>query len=712
MRMRVRVKPGAAFPLGATPDRAGVNFALFSAHATRVELCLFDRPDRPFEDARMSLADRTDGVWHGYVPGLQPGHLYGYRVWGPWKPLEGHRFNPAKVVLDPYARQLGRPLRWDESIFATELAGGPESPPDERDNAAYAPLAVVPQGASAADAFDWGDDRRPRTPWRDTIVYELHVKGFTALNDAIPETLRGTYLGLASEPAIRHLTALGVTTVELMPVHAHVDEWRLVQAGLVNYWGYNTLAYFVPDERFATGGSPARAVDEFKTMVRSLHAAGLEVVLDVVYNHTAEGDEQGPTLSWRGIDNASYYRLDPRRPWEYENHAGTGNTLDMRSPRALQLVMDSLRYWVEEMHVDGFRFDLASTLARERDEVDARSGFNRAVLQDPVVSTVKLIAEPWDLGAGGYQVGRFPPGWIEWNDRYRNTIRRFWRGESGAMPDLPTRLAGSSDLYEAAGRRPTASINHVTTHDGFTLADLVAYETRRNEANGELNEDGERHNLSWNSGVEGPSDDARVRELRQRRCRNFILTLMTSIGVPMISGGDEMGRTQGGNNNAYCHDSPLSWTPWALDADQRAFLDFVRGVIALRRSQPVLRRTRFLKGRTGDRADVLWLGPDGREMTGTDWAHPPRTMLGVLFDGEAIAEHDDDGQAIRGDTLLILLNADARDVDVTLPGHPDRAGWEEILDTAAPGAPAGSRHAAGAGLTLLAHSARVLRLQT
>jgi glycogen operon protein len=561
--------------------------------------------------------------------------------------------------------------------------------------------------------FDWRRDTPPRTPWRDTVIYELHVKGFTALNPDVPAHLRGTYLGVASEPGIRHLKALGITAVELMPVQERADEWRLVRHGHVNYWGYNTLAFFVPDHRFATDRSPARAIDEFKTMVRELHAAGIEVILDVVYNHTSEGDEKGPTLSFRGIDNASYYRLDPLQPGRYQNFAGTGNTLDMRSPRALELVLDSLRYWVEEMHVDGFRFDLATILARTSDSVDVESGFCPAVHEDPVLSRVKLIAEPWDCGPDGHHVGGFPAGWSEWNDRYRNTIRQFWTGAPGAFGDLPTRLAGSSDLYRdrKPGRRPTASINAVTTHDGFTLADLVAYNERHNEANGENNEDGEPHNQSWNSGVEGGTDFPAVLELRRRRRRNLLLTLMVSLGVPMISGGDEMGRTQHGNNNAYCHDSELTWTPWALDDNGREFLTFVQSLVALRRTQPVLRRANFLSGSSGDCADVLWLTPEGRELGDRDWADPNRHSLGILLDGRAMSEVDDQGRPITGDTLLILLSAASNIVSFMLPTHRDGYVWEVLIDTATPGV-AGERLAAGVTFALVTHSAAVLRLAT
>jgi glycogen operon protein len=694
----VRGEPGVPFPLGATFDGSGVNFALYSRHATGVEVCLFNGADAPKEHVSVPLVERTDLVWHVYLRGLRPGQLYGYRVSGPWNPAQGHRFNPAKVLLDPYARRIGRPLRWHAALLDSPLAAGPE------DSAPYAPLAMV-----AADRFEWGHDVPPRTSWRDTVLYELHVKGFTALNEAVPSHLRGTYLGLGSEPAIRHLKALGVTAVELMPVHAHVDEWRLVQAGLVNYWGYNTLAFFVPDERYATGHSPARAVDEFKTMVRALHAAGLEVILDVVYNHTGEGDERGPTLSWRGIDNREYYRLDPADPSRYQTFTGTGNTLDTRSPRALQLVMDSLRYWVQDMHVDGFRFDLASALARESDAFDVRSGFFRAVQQDPVVSSVKLIAEPWDNGPGGYQVGAFPPGWSEWNARYRDTVRRFWRGDALALADLPTRLAGSSDLFQDDGRSPAASINIVTTHDGFTLADLVAYEERHNEPNGEDNEDGERHNLSWHSGVEGATSDPAILELRRRRRRNLLLTLMVSVGVPMISGGDELGRSQAGNNNAYCHDTALSWSPWLLDDEGEAFLKFVRTLSALRASEPVLRRRRFLKGRDGHRSDVRWLRPDGQEMTDEDWRAPGRAALGVLLDSEVIQEREADDRPVRGDTLLILLSADAGKVVFRLPPSPPDRAWEAIVDTRSrDGVPAARR--TETETTLDPHSAMILKL--
>ncbi|MEZ5320458.1 MAG: glycogen debranching protein GlgX, partial [Vicinamibacterales bacterium] len=576
-----------------------------------------------------------------------------------------------------------------------------DGPPDPSDSAPYAPLAAV-----VDPAFDWGDDRPPRTPWCDTVIYELHVKGFTRLHPEIDPALRGTYRGLASAPAIRHLTALGVTAVELMPIHHHADEWALVQRGLTNYWGYNTLSYFAPDLRLMAGGSPLDAVQEFKSMVRALHAAGIEVILDVVYNHTAEGDQTGPTLSWRGIDNASYYRLMPGRPSRYQDFTGCGNTLNMQTPHVLQMLMDSLRYWVLEMHVDGFRFDLASALARELHEVDRLSSFFDVIGQDPVISQVKLIAEPWDVGEGGYQVGNFPPGWTEWNGRYRDAVRRFWRGDAGLLPEFATRVAGSSDLYNASGRLPHASINFVTSHDGFTLADLVAYNEKHNEANLEDNRDGDPNNLSWNGGVEGPTDDPAIADLRRRQRRNFMLTLAISQGVPMLSGGDEVGRTQRGNNNAYCQDSPLSWTPWAQDDEARRFRDFVARLLALRARQPVLRRRRFLLGRRGDWADVRWLRPEGGEFDEADWADGTRRAIGVLLDGQAILEAGPTGAPITGDTLLILLNAAPAPVDFHLPATGDPARWERAIDTADPDGPA--HHVApGASWRLPGRSAAV-----
>ena len=702
----LRVWPGSPYPLGATWDGVGVNFALFSEHATRVELCLFDSAEAEFESLTIPLPEHTDMVWHGYLPDVQPGQLYGYRVHGPFAPHVGHRFNPNKLLVDPYARVLGRPIRWNETLFGFTF-GEDDTTFDTRDSAAFAPLAAV-----VDNAFTWGDDRPPRTPWHQTLIYELHVKGFTKLNAALPEALRGTYRGLASEPAIRHLTSLGVTAVELMPVHHHADEWHLVQRGLGNYWGYNTLSYFAPDLAYSSADSPLDAVREFKKMVRALHAAGLEVILDVVYNHTAEGNHLGPTLSLRGIDNASYYRLLPDQPRYYQDFTGCGNTLNMRSPRVLQLIMDSLRYWVLEAHVDGFRFDLASALARELHAVDKLGAFFDIIHQDPVLSQVKLIAEPWDLGEGGYQVGNFPSKWTEWNGTYRDTVRRFWRGDGGVVSELATRLSGSSDLYEQSGRRPYASINFVTAHDGFTLADLVSYNEKHNEANGEQNRDGENNNLSGNHGAEGPTTDPQINELRARQRRNFLATLLTSIGVPMISGGDEVGRTQHGNNNAYCQDNETSWTRWDLSADQRDFLDFSRRLIRIWKENPVLRRRKFLQGRRirgADVTDISWLDTSGREMTDEMWNAPDVRTLGMRLNGDAIDEADERGERVTGDTVLVIFNAGTATEPFVLPATGAAESWETLIDTADPWVPA-RRLREGDQYELQPRSMAVLRL--
>jgi glycogen operon protein len=699
----MRVWPGSPYPLGATWDGIGVNFAMFSEHATRVELCLFDSPFATSESVRITLPEHTDMVWHGYLPDVRPGQLYGYRVHGPYDPAAGHRFNPRKIVFDPYANVVGRTARWNAALFGYS-AGDPDRAPDDRDSAPYAPVAAV-----LDPAFTWGDDQPPRTAWHNTIIYELHVKGFTRLNGAIAEPLRGTYLGVASEPAIQYLTDLGVTAVELMPVHHHMDEWHLVQRGLSNYWGYNTLAYFAPDVRYAMSPAPIEAVREFKMMVRALHAAGLEVILDVVYNHTAEGNHLGPTLSLRGVDNATYYRLDPRDARRYEDFTGTGNTLNMRSPRVLQLIMDSLRYWVLEMHVDGFRFDLASALARELHAVDKLGAFFDIIHQDPVLSQVKLIAEPWDLGEGGYQVGNFPTKWTEWNGKFRDTLRRFWRGDGGGVSELATRLAGSSDLYERSGRLPYASINFITAHDGFTLADLVSYSEKHNEANGEQNRDGEPHNLSWNCGAEGPAGDPEVNALRARQRRNLMTSLLLSQGVPMISGGDEVCRTQRGNNNAYCQDNEISWTQWDLTPEAEALLAFTRRLVALRKTQPVLRRRNFFQGRAIRGAgvkDIMWLDPSGREMTDEGWSSREARSLGVLLAGDAIDEVDERGRRIAGDTLLVLYNASPEPVPFALPS--DGGGWSTVIDTADP-RPARRTVPAGERFTLAARAIVVLR---
>ena len=702
----MRVWPGIPYPLGATWDGVGVNFALFSEYATRVELCLFASADAVTESLTIPLTEQTDMVWHGYLPDVRPGQLYGYRVHGPYAPHHGHRFNPHKVVLDPYARVIGRAVEWDESLFGFR-AGQDDTTFDTRDSAAHAPLAAVVDGA-----FTWGEDRPLRTPWHETLIYELHVKGFTALHPDIPESLRGTYLGLASEPAIRHLVSLGVTAVELMPVHHPIDDWHLKQRGLRNYWGYNTLSYLSPDSRYSTSASPLECVREFKMMVRALHAAGLEVILDVVYNHTAEGNHLGPTVSLRGIDNATYYRLQPHAARYYEDFTGCGNTLNMRSPRVLQLIMDSLRYWVSEMHVDGFRFDLASALARELHAVDKLGAFFDIIHQDPILSQVKLIAEPWDLGEGGYQVGNFPTKWTEWNGKYRDAVRRFWRGDGGALSELATRLAGSSDLYEQSGRRPYASINFITAHDGFTLADLVSYNDKHNEANGEHNADGENHNLSWNCGVEGETRNQRVLDLRARQRRNFMATLLFSVGVPMISGGDELIRTQRGNNNAYCQDNEISWTDWTMTAERQEFLDFTRRIIRVWRDHPVLRRRKFFQGRRIRGAEVLdiaWLDTAGVEMTDEMWNSPDVRGLGVRLNGDAIQEVDERGERIVGDTLLLLLNAGDGRLNFVLPPTAAIERWDTLLDTADPWQPS-RRLRAGDRFELQGRSMAVLKL--
>jgi len=657
-----------------------VNFAIFSAHATSVDLCLFDSPNASAPSVSVTLPEHTDMVWHGYLPDVRPGQLYGYRVYGPYDPSAGLRFNSNKVVLDPYAKSIGRSVRWDDSVFGYTI----DDPTgdlsfDTRDNAPYATLAAV-----IDPAFTWGDDRPPRTPWHKTVIYELHVKGFSRLHPNVPESIRGTYEALTTEAAIDHLQQLGITAVELMPVHHHAYDRHLVERGLSNYWGYNTHAFFAPDIRYSASGLPDDSVREFKRMVKALHSAGLEVILDVVYNHTAEGNHLGPTLSLRGIDNLSYYRLVPDDKRYYLDFTGCGNTLNMRSPQVLQLIMDSLRYWVLEMHVDGFRFDLASTLARELYEVDRLGAFFDIVHQDPVLSQVKLIAEPWDLGAGGYQVGNFPVLWTEWNGKYRDAMRAFWRGDDRGVAEVATRIAGSNDLYEHSGRRPYASINFITSHDGFTLHDLVSYNDKKNERNGEGNRDGDDFNLSWNCGAEGPTSDLRIVRLREQQKRNLMASLLLSVGVPMISGGDEVGRTQHGNNNAYCQDNETSWTCWSLMPEQRDFLEFTRRLVNFRRSQPTLTRRRYFQGRSirgADVKDIYWLDPSGREMTDTAWNAPFVRSLGVLMVGDAIGDVDERGRFVSGDTLLILLNAHFESVPFVLPPAGDGHRWVRVLDT-------------------------------
>jgi glycogen operon protein len=679
----MRVWPGNSYPLGATWDGAGVNFALFSEHATRVELCLFESTQAEKEAQRIALPEQTDQVWHGYLPDVQPGQLYGYRVHGPYEPKAGHRFNPNKVLLDPYTRAIGRHLHWGDEMFGYKV-GDPQADLsfDERDSAASAGLGVV-----IDPAFTWGDDRKPRTPWHKTIIYEVHVKGFTMLHPQVPEHLRGTYGGLGSEAAIRHLTDLGVTAVELLPVHHHVNDRHLIERGLNNYWGYNSLAFFAPNLRYSASQAVTDSVRDFKMMVRALHGAGLEVILDVVYNHTAEGNQMGPTLSFRGIDNLAYYRTVAKDPRYYMDFTGCGNTLQMQHPRVLQLIMDSLRYWVQEMHVDGFRFDLASTLARELHDVDRLGAFFDIIHQDPVLSQVKLIAEPWDLGDGGYQVGNFPVLWTEWNGKYRDTVRRFWKGDGGTVSEFATRLCGSSDLYQYSGRLPYASINFITCHDGFTLNDLVSYNDKHNEANGEENRDGANDNNSWNCGAEGPTEDPAILAPRERQQRNLIATLLLSQGVPMILAGDEVGHTQRGNNNAYCQDNDITWLNWDWTPQQKEFLEFVRQMVAFRQEEPVLKRRRFFQGRRirgSDVKDVTWFEPSGKEMTDESWNKGYVRCIGVRWSGDVIPELDERGERIVGDTLLILLNAHHEPIEFTLPIQGPDTQWDRYLDTADP----------------------------
>jgi isoamylase len=703
----VRIWPGNPYPLGATWQGSGVNFALFSEHAEAVELCLFDG-DR--EQARIAMAEQTDQVWHVYLPEVRPGQRYGYRVHGPYDPANGHRFNPAKLLLDPYAKAFDATVTWSEALFGYEV-GHPDGDlrRDDRDSAPGVPKSVVVDGA-----FSWGDDRPPRIPWGETIIYETHVKGLTARHPDVPRELRGTYAGLSCPPVIEHLRSLGVTAVEVMPIHQFVADRHLDERGLTNYWGYNSVGFFAPDVRYSSSGRLGQQVSEFKTMVHALHAAGIEVILDVVYNHTGEGNHLGPTLCYRGIDNASYYRLVPDDRRHYADYTGCGNTLNLVHPRTLQLIMDSLRYWVLEMRVDGFRFDLASTLARELHDVDRLGAFFDIIHQDPVISQVKLIAEPWDLGEGGYQVGNFPVLWAEWNDQYRDTVRRFWKGDLGQAGALGSRLTGSSDIYGRGGRRPFASINFVTAHDGFTLQDLVSYNGKHNEANGEENRDGSDNNLSWNCGVEGPTDDPEVLELRDRQRRNLLATLLVSQGVPMLSGGDEMGRTQHGNNNAYCQDSELSWYDWQLDRRRRDFFEFTRLVIALRRRHPVLRRRQFFFGRRihgSEVKDLTWFRPDGREMTEEDWANAHTRCLGLRLSGDAIDELTAQGEPVVDDTFLILLNAHHQPVSAVLPAHRRGIRWEVLVDTcAADGRARRAAFRAGDAYELGGRSLAVLRL--
>ncbi|HEX2030454.1 MAG TPA: glycogen debranching protein GlgX [Actinomycetota bacterium] len=703
--MTLRVWPGSPYPLGATWDGEGVNFALFSENATGVELCLFDGPEAERESARVPLSERTDLIWHAYLPDARPGLLYGYRVHGPYAPEKGHRFNPSKLLLDPYAKSVSGRVRWDDAVFAYRIGDPDEDLSfDERDSAPYVPKSVV-----VDTAFTWGEDRPPRVPWQRSVIYECHVRGMTMLHPAIPEDRRGTYLAMASDPVIDHLRSLGITAVELMPVHQFVAERHLVERGLTNYWGYNSIGFFAPEVKYATGGLGEQVV-EFKSMVKALHRAGIEVILDVVYNHTGEGNHLGPTLSLRGIDNAAYYRLSTEDPRYYVDFTGTGNSLNMLHPRAIQMIMDSLRYWVLEMHVDGFRFDLAPVLARELYEVNRLGTFFDIIQQDPVLSQVKLIAEPWDLGEGGYQIGNFPVGWAEWNGEYRDALRRFWRGDPGQRGELAFRLSGSSDLYEASGRRTYASVNFVTAHDGFTLRDLVTYERKHNEANGEDNRDGLGENFSRNWGAEGPTDSRRISRIRNRMRRNLLASLVFSQGVRMLLHGDELGRTQGGNNNAYCQDNEISWVSWELDAEDRHFLEFTRTILRIFHENPVLQRRSFFTGRPvagSDLKDLTWIRPDGEEMTEEDWGEPTSHVLGMLLHGRATDAVDERGRPLFGDTLLLLMNGGPRSRYFELPKLEPAGLWEELVNTAQ----AGTRLLRKPAVNLVAHSLILLRFR-
>jgi glycogen operon protein len=668
--------PGRPYPLGASWDGHGVNFAVFSQHAESVELCIFDARGRR-ELTRARLPERTGFVWHGYVPGAAPGLLYGYRANGPYRPEEGHRFNQNKLLLDPYARAIAGRVRWTDANFAYRIgAERADLTFDWRDNAPAMPKCRVER-----PGYDWEDDRHPDIAWSDTVIYELHVKGYTALHGELPPHVRGTYLGLAHPLVTEHLRRVGVTAVELLPVHFSVDDRELVRRGLHNFWGYNSIGFFAPDPRYSASGD---AVGEFRTMVKALHRAGIEVLLDVVYNHTAEGNHLGPMLSFKGLDNAVYYRLMPDSPRYCNDVTGCGNTLDASHPQVLRLMLDSLRYWVEEMHVDGFRFDLAVALARDPLGFDHSAAFLDIVRQDPVLARRKLIAEPWDLGEGGYQIGSFPPGWSEWNPKYRDAIRAYWKGDGGLIGDLAYRLTGSSDLFALTNRGPCASINFVTAHDGFTLHDLVSYEKKHNDANGEGNRDGHDHNLSWNCGEEGPSTDPVVCGLRARQKRNLLATLLFSQGVPMLLAGDEMGRSQRGNNNAYCQDNATSWVSWNLSDEDRDLLDFIAHVAELRHRHPGLRRRTFFpeRRRRNEQRAVIWFGPDGLEMSDHEWQHGFSRCLGMYLAGDAIGESDAQGRPVVDDDLLLLFNAHHEDIPFILPGFRSQRRWHVAVDTA------------------------------
>jgi glycogen operon protein len=675
----MRVWPGQPYPLGATWDGQGVNFAIFSENATGVELCLFNRDSDAEEAIRIPLRERTDQVWHCYLPDVRPGQFYGYRIHGPYDPYTGNRYNAAKLLIDPYAKAITGTIAWSNALFAYKIGSEREDLEPDPDNSA----GGVPKCVVIDPAFTWEDDRPLRIPWNRTIIYEAHVKGMTKLHPEIPENVRGTYLGLCSDPMIEYFQSLGITAIELLPVHQFVVDRHLAERGLTNYWGYNSIGFFAPDVRYAAKGL-GNQVYEFKSMVKTLHSAGIEVILDVVYNHTGEGNHLGPTLSLRGIDNRAYYRLDHSNRY-YTDFTGTGNSLNMQHPRTIQLIMDSLRYWVDDMHIDGFRFDLAPVLARELHDVDKLSSFFDIIHQDPTLANVKLIAEPWDVGPGGYQVGNFPIRWAEWNGKYRDAVRHFWRGDQHVVPELASRLAGSSDIYEPSGRGSYASINFITAHDGYTLSDLVSYEHKHNEANGEENRDGHNDNISRNWGVEGETNDPAILDRRFRLMRGLIATLAFSQGVPMLAHGDEVARTQRGNNNAYAQDNETTWVNWDFDPRRRELLAFTRKCLNLRQAHPVLRRRHFFRGEAtvkGGPKDLSWIRSDGREMTQDDWHNPDNHVLGMLIYGDATDETDDRGRPIKGETLLLLLNGSDHDVQVTLPTVNGDGIWAEMVDTA------------------------------
>ena len=698
--------PGEPYPLGATCERAGVNFSIFSEYATAATLCLFGGVGGNEEIARLPLAERTEHIWHAYVPGVRAGQRYGYRISGPYDPPAGHRFNAAKLVLDPYARALDRNPRWHDTMMGyRSITAGTVPRLDLRDSAPAMPKCVV-----VDSAYDWESDRKPEIPLENLIIYEAQVKGMTALHPEVPRKIRGTYLALATPPVIKHLTALGVNAVELLPVFQIAPEQRLEKLGLTNYWGYNSIGYFAPDVRFASGSTLGSSVTDFKSMVKLFHRAGIEVILDVVYNHTGEGDESGPTICFRGIDNSSYYRLRADGSGRCEDFTGTGNALDMTHSRVLQMVMDSLRYWTVEMHVDGFRFDLATTLARGPRGEFATSPFFAAIAQDPIMSRTKLIAEPWDIGEGGYRVGNFPVNWKEWNGKYRDGVRDFWRGADGSMGEFASRVTGSSDLYRAGGRTPLASINFVTAHDGFALIDLVSYNEKHNEANGEDNRDGDNQNRSWNCGVEGPTDDPAIRAIRDQQKRNFLATLILSQGVPMILHGDELGRTQRGNNNAYCQDNPTSWIDWQ-NADA-ALIEFTRRLIELRREHPIFRRRGWFTGVPAKRnrlKDLEWFRPDGAEMTAGDWGVGYAKTLGAFINGNAMTERDRTGAGIVDDSFFLMFNSYREPMEFKLPSKKWGRKWSIVLDTADPDTLSDSRshlfeervHVAGHAMVVL-----------